>query len=134
MGTEAIIEEAFIRFIDVFCDLVYGGGLIDMELVFQLLIKRGYPGIHGGTTTVYTEEESAEDHTPVIHLGNGMLAEGEIDEETNNKHTRYLSLPHRPSAPPDSGDKTLLLFSVPTFLLSTMQRSSVSILCLCLLS
>jgi hypothetical protein len=28
MGTEAIIEEAFI---DVFCDLVYGGGWMDIE-------------------------------------------------------------------------------------------------------
>ena len=28
MGTEAIIEEAFV---DVFCDLVYGGGWMDIE-------------------------------------------------------------------------------------------------------
>ena len=34
-GTEAIIEEAFV---DVFCDLVYGGGWIDMK-------RRISPGI-----------------------------------------------------------------------------------------
>ncbi len=28
MGVEAVIEEAFV---DVFCDLVYGGGWVDVE-------------------------------------------------------------------------------------------------------